>query len=261
MNRDSIIAFASALICHLFLLFGFKSSTAEIAPQKSETYVEVDLLPAPPQLMEVTTIQPASIAAALPAEVPHQEIEPPPPEEVVPEPVPEPPEELAIEPDPMPIVVATEDQVLVPQEIAPIVAPIEKPIVESTNRLPRIASAAEMPLPGHNLRATEGHAIGVGKGGSASTPEIEAAYLKQVKPIYPLEARRLKQEGKVVVNFYINASGKVDKVELHESSGHSLLDQAALAAAQRSRLRPAYINNRPVNSKAQAPFWFVLKQP
>jgi len=47
--------------------------------------------------------------------------------------------------------------------------------------------------------------------------------------------------------------------QIAESSGFASLDEAALVAAQRSRMRPAYVGNRPIDSKVEAPYRFVLK--
>ena len=84
-------------------------------------------------------------------------------------------------------------------------------------------------------------------------------FIDRVKPAYPAAAKRLNQQGRVVVRIYVSVSGKIEKVEIAESSGSSLLDDAALSAAQRSRLRPAYVGNRPIDSKVEAPYRFVLK--
>lgn len=56
---------------------------------------------------------------------------------------------------------------------------------------------------------------------------------------YPLMARRLRQEGTVAVGFVVQADGQLTAIELLESSGHRLLDEAALAAVREvARFRP-----------------------
>jgi len=47
---------------------------------------------------------------------------------------------------------------------------------------------------------------------------------------YPLWARRNNIEGVVVVRFSLTREGRVQKVELEKSSGHSVLDEAAVQA-------------------------------
>jgi TonB family protein len=51
---------------------------------------------------------------------------------------------------------------------------------------------------------------------------------------YPKSARRMHMEGKATVRFKIKADGKVDSVELVESSGSEILDQASLETVRRA---------------------------
>jgi protein TonB len=51
---------------------------------------------------------------------------------------------------------------------------------------------------------------------------------------YPKAARRMHMEGKATVRFKIKADGKVDSVELVESSGSEILDQASLETVRRA---------------------------
>jgi protein TonB len=132
---------------------------------------------------------------------------------------------------------------------------IQAPAVESA---PTAAVTSEGASPGSAVATTA--ALGTGTAAAElSTPQMGAMFIKQIKPVYPSEAKRLKQEGKVILSIFIGVSGKIDKVEITESSGFPLLDDAALAAARRSQLRPAFVANRPVPSKIEAPYRFVLK--
>lgn len=83
-------------------------------------------------------------------------------------------------------------------------------------------------------------------------------YLKRGKPEYPSQAKRLKQEGVVVLALFINERGGLDNIEVVQSSGFPLLDEAAIAAERRSRFRPAYLRDRPVACRATVPYRFVL---
>lgn len=84
-------------------------------------------------------------------------------------------------------------------------------------------------------------------------------YLKRGQPEYPAVARRKRQEGVVVLTVFINALGGLDKIEIRESSGFPLLDEAAIAAERKSRFRPAYVDNRAVPAKAEVPYRFKLE--
>jgi protein TonB len=55
---------------------------------------------------------------------------------------------------------------------------------------------------------------------------------------YPALSRRLGEEGRVLLRARIDASGAPVELSIAASSGHPRLDQAALDAARRARLRP-----------------------
>jgi protein TonB len=59
------------------------------------------------------------------------------------------------------------------------------------------------------------------------------------KPFYPLAARRQGIEGRVVVQAVVPPSGESAHVDVVRSSGHAVLDRAALAAIKNWRFRPA----------------------
>jgi len=51
---------------------------------------------------------------------------------------------------------------------------------------------------------------------------------------YPFAARRMSLEGRVVVEFTVSSSGRLEKVELVKGSGHSILDSDAVAWVRRA---------------------------
>jgi len=65
-------------------------------------------------------------------------------------------------------------------------------------------------------------------------------------PIYPDESRRLGEEGNVGVNLYIDVAGAVVDAQLVNSSGFSLLDEAALKFMSQCKFYPATQNGAPV---------------
>jgi periplasmic protein TonB len=98
--------------------------------------------------------------------------------------------------------------------------------------------------------------------GFDNQPQYQAVeqpyYRKRGRPEYPPEAKRLKQEGVLLLALFINEKGRLDKVEVVQSSGFPLLDQAAIEAEQRSRFRPAFLDGKPIACKAEVPYRFVL---
>jgi len=67
--------------------------------------------------------------------------------------------------------------------------------------------------------------------------EIRARIEKNQR--YPLAARKLGQEGRVLVRFVAATDGGLEELELGESSGVRSLDEAALAAVRGAAPFPA----------------------
>jgi protein TonB len=70
-------------------------------------------------------------------------------------------------------------------------------------------------------------------------PDYRADYLNNPRPSYPQAARRMGFQGKVVLNVEVLASGRAGQVQLHTSSGHEILDNAALQTVKTWRFSPA----------------------
>ena len=63
-------------------------------------------------------------------------------------------------------------------------------------------------------------------------------YLEPARPPYPRHAREMGWEGTVLLRMEIGPDGMVAQLKVQRSSGHRLLDQAAITAAQRWRFVP-----------------------
>jgi len=63
-------------------------------------------------------------------------------------------------------------------------------------------------------------------------------YLEPARPLYPRHAREMGWEGTVVLRMEISADGAVAEVKVQRTSGHRMLDQAAVATAQGWRFAP-----------------------
>jgi protein TonB len=83
-------------------------------------------------------------------------------------------------------------------------------------------------------------------------------YMTNPKPVYPPEARRRKQQGLVILNVFITNEGRPQRVEVAQSSGYALLDEAALTAIKQWRFTPARIGNITVSSQVEVPIRFRL---
>lgn len=73
--------------------------------------------------------------------------------------------------------------------------------------------------------------------------------LEKPKPAYTAEARQLKLEGEVLLQVVFSASGQLQVVRVVHGLGHGL-DEAAVAAAQRIRYKPALRQGSPVDFPA-----------
>jgi len=81
-----------------------------------------------------------------------------------------------------------------------------------------------------------------------------------IKPIYPRYCRLHNQEGKVVLVAHVDASGRVTRVYIKQSSGISRLDKAAVDALRNARFKPATKAGIPVSSDIEETFIFRLKR-
>jgi len=88
---------------------------------------------------------------------------------------------------------------------------------------------------------------------------VPPSFLSRQEPVYPERARRAGVEGVVGVRIALAADGSVRQVELTQSSGSRLLDDAALTAARASTFAPASRNRTPVESEAVASYRYELR--
>ena len=153
--------------------------------------------------------------------------------DIAPEPV-----KAPVKPDPVPVTASSD---------APPASTGVPPVERGTPRPALRESIAERsPVP---ATETQPAASASTSPRPAATPgliaSIEQAYKAALQAeiarhrSYPLMARRLRLEGTVAVRFVVQADGRLTDIELLKSSGHPLLDEAALAAVRGvARFRP-----------------------
>jgi protein TonB len=81
--------------------------------------------------------------------------------------------------------------------------------------------------------------------------------MNAVKPAYPVLARQTNVQGIVVLDADISEAGTVESVRV--ISGHPLLIQAALDAAQQWRYKPYMQNGKPVAMNTPISVKFTLR--
>jgi TonB family protein len=143
----------------------------------------------------------------------------------------------------LPVPVALNVAVAVPSS-APLVA---SPIIAS---VPTSIAAVAVATKGEVLAAAPAPVAEV---------FVPPSFLSRHEPAYPERARRAGVEGVVGVRIALAPDGSVRQVELTQSSGSRLLDEAALAAARTSTFSPASRNRTLVESEAVASYRFELR--
>ncbi|MEN0064815.1 MAG: energy transducer TonB [Myxococcota bacterium] len=78
-------------------------------------------------------------------------------------------------------------------------------------------------------------------------------------PVFPAEAAQQAIEGTVVAKLWIDANGKVSKVEIVSATPPGVFEEAARAAFMKSTFSPAILNGEPVGSVAERLVRFHLK--
>ncbi|MEJ5301231.1 MAG: energy transducer TonB [Thermodesulforhabdaceae bacterium] len=85
------------------------------------------------------------------------------------------------------------------------------------------------------------------------------SFKNMVKPEYPEFARRLGQEGYVLLKVLVDETGRVKKAEVVKSAGRAF-DEAALEAIKRSTFYPAREKGVPIPCYVKIPIRFQLVQ-
>ena len=91
-------------------------------------------------------------------------------------------------------------------------------------------------------------------------PDYQAAYLNNPLPSYPMVARRMGWQGRVVLNVEVLESGLPGQIKLHQSSGRDVLDNAAMQAVRGWRFVPSRQNGQAVAKSFLVPIPFILKE-
>lgn len=82
--------------------------------------------------------------------------------------------------------------------------------------------------------------------------------IKSVKPNYPEKARKDNLTGTTFVEVEVDTKGKVIVAKVKESSGHALLDEAAVEAAKKFEFSSGMKDGEAVSTRMVIPFKFSL---
>lgn len=90
-------------------------------------------------------------------------------------------------------------------------------------------------------------------------PDYKAGYLHNPRPNYPMVARRMGWEGRVILNVEVLAEGSCGAVVVYRSSGHEVLDNAAMNTVKTWRFTPARHIGNAVTQWFKVPVNFSLE--
>ena len=90
--------------------------------------------------------------------------------------------------------------------------------------------------------------------------EARPDYIQNPPPAYPELAKKMRQGGMVMLSVDVDRAGDPVNVEIIQSSGYSLLDQAASKAVRHWKFQPGSIGSVPVESTVTVPIRFRLER-
>ncbi len=227
-HRDHLYSFVVALGLHGLALLGMGfafTQPADFGMAAGKSSIEVDLIAAPP----LETPQPPKSPA----------------ESTEPFPI---PPEIPIENTPIPLT----ERFVARQELNPSRSQNyeSKPILQpEINRTPDDNPSQKTGTDRTTFHSDHGTE-------SESKPE----YLRNPPPIYPEQARANGQQGTVLLRIEVDPEGRPTSINLKQSAGYPLLDQAALKAVRQWRFYPARVGPVAISSLVDVPIRFQLNQ-
>ncbi|HSH13616.1 MAG TPA: energy transducer TonB, partial [Desulfurivibrionaceae bacterium] len=187
--------------------------------------------------------------------------------------VPSPPVE-AVEALPLPVVAEVAPVLVAPVSVAPESLAMDADVTPAQPARQAgetsVATAAISGAPSGLAERAQGWPVGGGKAAAggvegASSPDQLAEvpahpiYRENPQPEYPSLARRRQLEGTVVLEVLVGAAGTVGGLKVQQSSGHRLLDEAALKGVKGWRFEPGRRGAAAVAMKVLVPVRFFLR--
>ncbi|QPI75633.1 energy transducer TonB [Sphingobium fuliginis] len=145
-----------------------------------------------------------------------------------------------------------------PQIMAP------PPLIEIPRALPQLVA----PAPPDQTLSPAPASFSVPSIASVTTPapssfvqdgDLGAKMIAGKPPRYPLESRRKREQGTVLLMLTLALDGSVETVAISRSSGFARLDDAALDAVRRWRWNPVIQGGEPVRVRGVVEIPFLLK--
>ena len=141
-----------------------------------------------------------------------------------------------------------------PAPEAAVNAKIDTPLMTEANVTPAPVMAAPSP-PSITAAAQPAPLV---QAVATTPPRYNASYLNNPPPNYPMMARRLGEEGRVMLRVFVTPEGSPGEVRIHISSGSPLFDDAAIAAVKQWHFVPARQGDNAIAAWVQVPIVFRL---
>jgi len=135
----------------------------------------------------------------------------------------------------------------VPEPLVAPVEPVASPIAVTTT-----TPVAAPPSPVAAVAIAEPGEVPI------APPRFDADYLDNPPPVYPAVARKLGEQGRVMLRVRVAADGHALDVSLHTSSGFARLDRIALDTVRRWRFVPARRGAESIEATVLVPIQFSL---
>jgi len=110
---------------------------------------------------------------------------------------------------------------------------------------------------GNNRGSESGEETGIYFAGMPGI--VSPVYQRTPQPTYPESARKRGEEGDVLLKIEVLVNGRVGQTEITESSGFTLLDEAALRTVKNWRFKPALKGREEVTCWVNIPIKFRLR--
>lgn len=89
--------------------------------------------------------------------------------------------------------------------------------------------------------------------------DLSAQMIAGKPPRYPIESRRKREQGTVVLTLTLGVDGAVDSIAVSQSSGFARLDEAARDAVRKWRWSPVIRDGQPMRVRGVVEIPFVLR--
>ena len=168
---------------------------------------------------------------------------------------PSPPPETLTQP------VATQPQVFTPQVFTPkpmITLPSPGPTQVALDLPPPPAPAVQLVAAVVEAPVAAAPAAPARSSAAVDGGDLSSQVISAKPPVYPIDARRAREQGTVKLLVLVGPDGRVSDVDIAGSSGSKRLDQAALNAVKRWRWSPTKRDGAAVAVRGYVTIPFVL---